>query len=74
MEQENIDLKAQKMMKARMEPSIVSIVIRAMLLVVQCRNPSLGLVTKARGYKVTSQKKNLGVISHVPRNAKSVME
>jgi hypothetical protein len=39
-----------------------------------CCNPSLGLATKARGCKVVSQEKDLGVISHVPGSAKSVRE
>jgi hypothetical protein len=37
-----------------------------------CRNPSLGLMTKARGYKVTSQEEDSGVTSHACRSAKSV--
>jgi hypothetical protein len=35
-----------------------------------CRNLSLGLVTKARGCKVTSQEKDLGVTSHAPGSVK----
>ncbi len=35
-----------------------------------CRNLSLGLVTKARGCKVTSQEKDLGVTSHALRSVK----
>jgi hypothetical protein len=39
-----------------------------------CRNPSLGLAIKARCGKVTGQKGDPGVISHVPESAKSVRE
>ncbi len=39
-----------------------------------CRNPSLGLATKARGCKVAGQKKDLGITSHAPGSAKSVRE
>jgi hypothetical protein len=39
-----------------------------------CRNPSLGLATKARGCKVAGQKGDLGVKSHAPKSAKSVRE
>jgi hypothetical protein len=35
-----------------------------------CRNPNLGLATKARGYKVASQEKDLGVTSHAHGSAK----
>ncbi len=36
----------------------------------ECCNPSLGLATKARGCKVTGQKKDPGVTSHAPGSAK----
>jgi hypothetical protein len=36
----------------------------------ECRNPSLGLATKARGCKVTGQEGSLGVMLHVPGNAR----
>jgi hypothetical protein len=39
-----------------------------------CRNPNLGLATKAKGYKVTDQEGDPGVTSHAPRSAKSVRE
>jgi hypothetical protein len=39
-----------------------------------CRNPSLGLTTKARGWKVAGQEGDLGVTSHAPESAKSVRE
>ncbi len=39
-----------------------------------CRNPSLGLATKARGCKVARQEKNPKVISHAPGSVKSVKE
>jgi hypothetical protein len=39
-----------------------------------CRNPGLGLVTKARGCKVAGQKGHPEIISHVPGSAKSVQE
>jgi hypothetical protein len=39
-----------------------------------CRNPSLGLATKARGYKVAGQEGDPGVTSHAPGSAKSVRE
>jgi hypothetical protein len=39
-----------------------------------CRNPSLGLATKARGYKVAGQEGDPEVTSHAPRSAKSVRE
>jgi hypothetical protein len=42
--------------------------------IIICRNPSLGLTTKARGCKVAGQEGDLGVTSHSPRNAKSVRE
>jgi hypothetical protein len=35
-----------------------------------CRNPSLGLTTKARGCKVVSQKRSPGVMSHAPGSAR----
>jgi hypothetical protein len=35
-----------------------------------CRNPSLGLVTKARACKGVGQEGSPGVTSHVPRNAR----
>ncbi len=34
------------------------------------RNPSLGLATKARDYKVAGQKGSPGVTSHAPKSAK----
>jgi hypothetical protein len=33
-----------------------------------CHNPSLGLTTKARAYKVTGQKGSLGVTMYAPRS------
>jgi hypothetical protein len=39
-----------------------------------CRNPNLGLATKARGCKVANQKGDPGVTSHAPNNAKNVRE
>jgi hypothetical protein len=39
-----------------------------------CRNPSLGLATKARGCKVAGQEGDSGVTSHAPGSAKSVRE
>ncbi len=39
-----------------------------------CRNPSLGLATKARGCKGAGQEGHPGVTSHAPRSAKSVRE
>jgi hypothetical protein len=39
-----------------------------------CRDPSLGLATKARGCKVASQKGDPRVTSHAPGSAKSVRE
>jgi hypothetical protein len=39
-----------------------------------CRNPSLGLMTKARGCKVAGQKGDPGVTSHALGSAKSVRE
>jgi len=35
-----------------------------------CRNPNLGLATKARAYKVAGQKGSLGVMLHAPRSAR----
>jgi hypothetical protein len=35
-----------------------------------CRNLSLGLMTKARGYKVVGQKGSLGVMPHAPGSAR----
>ncbi len=35
-----------------------------------CRNPSLGLATKARGCKVASQEGSPRVMSHAPRSAR----
>jgi hypothetical protein len=35
-----------------------------------CRNPSLGLVTKARGCKVVGQEGSLGGMPHAPGNAR----
>ncbi len=35
-----------------------------------CRNPRLGLATKARACKVASQEGSLGVTLHAPRNVK----
>jgi hypothetical protein len=37
-----------------------------------CRNPNLGLTTKARVWKVTGQEEDPGVTSHAPGSAKSV--
>jgi hypothetical protein len=37
---------------------------------VGCRNPSLGLVTKARACKVAGQGGSPGVTSHAPKSAK----
>jgi hypothetical protein len=37
-----------------------------------CRNPNLGLTTKARGCKVVGQKEDPGVTSHAPKSVKSV--
>ncbi len=37
---------------------------------INCRNPNLGLTTKARGYKVSGQEKDPGVTSHAPGSAK----
>jgi hypothetical protein len=38
--------------------------------VVVCRNPSLGLVTKARGCKVAGQEGSSGVMPHAPGSAR----
>ncbi len=35
-----------------------------------CRNPSLGLATKARGCKVAGQEGSPGVMPHAPKNVK----
>jgi len=44
---------------------------RALFMHIKCRNPSLGLATKAKGAcKVASQEENLRVIPHVPKSAK----
>jgi hypothetical protein len=40
----------------------------------KCHNPSLGLTTKVRVWKVTSQKEDPGITSHAPKSAKSVRE
>ncbi len=40
----------------------------------ECRNPNLGLETKARGYKVASQEGDRGVTSHALGSAKCVRE
>ncbi len=37
-----------------------------------CRNPNLGLATKARGWKVVGQEEDPRVTSHAPMSAKSV--
>ncbi len=39
-----------------------------------CHNPSLGLATKAKGWKVAGQEGDLGVTSHALGSAKSVRE
>ncbi len=36
----------------------------------ECRNPSLGLTTKARACKVVGQKGSSGIMPHAPRSAK----
>jgi hypothetical protein len=36
----------------------------------RCRNPNLGLTTKARACKVAGQEGSLGVTSHAPGSAK----
>jgi hypothetical protein len=36
----------------------------------ECRNPSLGLATKAKGCKVVGQEGSPGVMLHAPRNAR----
>jgi hypothetical protein len=36
----------------------------------KCRNPNLGLVTKARGCKVAGQEGSLGVMPHAPGSAR----
>ncbi len=35
-----------------------------------CRNPNLGLTTKARGCKVAGQKESLGVMPRAPESAR----
>jgi len=35
-----------------------------------CRNPSLGLATKAKGCKVVGQERSPGIMSHAPGNAR----
>jgi hypothetical protein len=46
--------------------------VNCVLEIVKCRNPSLGLATKAKGYKVAGQEGDPGVTSHAPGSAKSV--
>jgi hypothetical protein len=41
---------------------------------VECRNPNLGLTTKARGCKVAGEERHPIATSHVPGSAKSVRE
>jgi hypothetical protein len=43
-------------------------------LLLKYRNPSLRLVTKARGCKVAGQERDPRITSHAPRSAKSVRE
>ncbi len=45
-----------------------------MLKYLLCRNPSFGLVTKARDCKVVGQEGDPGVTSHAPESAKGVRE
>jgi hypothetical protein len=45
-----------------------------MVTYILCHNPSLGLMTKARGCKVVGQEKDPKVTSHALGNAKSVRE
>jgi hypothetical protein len=40
------------------------------LIIYYCRNPSLGLVTKAKGCKVAGQERSPGIMSHSPGNAR----
>jgi hypothetical protein len=40
----------------------------------RCHNLSLGLATKARGLQGCGPRERLGVISHVPKSAKTVRE
>ncbi len=42
--------------------------------IILCRNPRLGLVTKAMGCKVLGQEGDPIVTSHAPESAKSVRE
>jgi hypothetical protein len=37
-----------------------------MMVKLQCRNPNLGLATKARACKGASQEGSMGITSHVP--------
>jgi hypothetical protein len=46
--------------------------VRALLFQFFCRNPSLGLSTKARCGKVAAQEGDMGVTSHAPGSAKNV--
>jgi hypothetical protein len=44
--------------------------VSCVLQIVKCRNPTLGLATKAKGCKVASQEGDSRVTSHVPGSAK----
>ncbi len=37
---------------------------------VMCHNPSLGLATKARGYKIGGQEGSLGIMPHAPKSVR----
>jgi hypothetical protein len=49
-------------------------IVYNVFIIKKCRNPSFGLVTKARGCKVTGQEKDSRVTSHAPMNVKNVRE
>ncbi len=45
-------------------PNLVNMHSYKKIVQIACRNPSLGLMTKARAYKGAGQERSLGVASH----------
>ncbi len=51
-------------------PTLLNKGIHDILDGVMCRNANLGLMTKARGYKVVNQEGSLRIMPHAPKNAR----
>ncbi len=51
-------------------PALLNKGIHDILDGVMCCDPSLGLTTRARGYKVAGQEGSLGIMPHAPKSAR----